>query len=100
MNHRRLWLAEWVLQGTYGDKNAVCVFRLAGLVCTHEVSQAPNVVDAHNVNVVVEAERLDECEVDLESDIALVLLIRGEDAECNTVWIAVGETRGGQSLFS
>lgn len=100
MNHRRLWLAEWVLQGTYRDKNAVCVFRLAGLVCTHEVGQAPNVVDANHVNVIVEAESLDECEVDLESDIALVLLIRGQYAECNTVWITVGKTRGGQSLFS
>lgn len=74
---------------TYRDKNAVHVFGLAGLVCTHEVGQAFDVVHAHHVDVVVEAERLDEREVDLQGDVALVLLIGGEHAERNAVWVAV-----------
>lgn len=78
---------------TYRDKNAVHVFGLAGLVCTHEVGQALDVVDAHHVDVVVEAERLDEREVDLEGDVALVLLIGGEHAECHAVWVTVGKEK-------
>lgn len=65
------------------------VFGLAGLVCTHEVGQTLDVVDAHHVDVVVEAERLDEREVDLEGDVALVLLIGSEHAESNAVWVTV-----------
>ena len=100
------WLSGCFL-GTYRDKNAVRVLGLAGLVCAHEVGQAPDVVDAHHVDVVVEAERLDEGEVDLESDIALVLLIGGEDAECHAVWVTVEANRGerereraGQNMFA
>lgn len=65
------------------------VFGLAGLVCAHEVGQTLDVVDAHHVDVVVEAERLDEREVDLERDVALVLLIGGEHAERHAVWVTV-----------
>lgn len=99
-------LAGWLsgcFPGTYRDKNAVRVLGLAGLVCAHEVGQAPDVVDAHHVDVVVEAERLDEGEVDLEGDVALVLLIGGEDAECHAVWITVEANRGeraGQNMFA
>ena len=77
--------------GTYRDKNAVCVLGLAGLVCSHEVSQTLNIVNAHHVDVVIEAESLDEGEVDLKSNVTLVLLIGGEDAECHAVWITVGK---------
>lgn len=80
---------------TYRDKNAVHVFGLAGLVCAHEVGQTLDVVNAHHVDVVVEAERLDEREVDLEGDVALVLLIGGEHAERHAVWVTVGG-RGGK----
>ncbi len=93
MIHSLPWLTEWVLPGTYRDKNAVRVLGLAGLVRTHEVGKALDVIDAHNVYVIVEAESLNEGEVDLESDVTLVLLIGGEDAECHAVWVAVGKTR-------
>lgn len=75
--------------GTYRDKNAVRVLGLAALLRAHEVSQALDVVDAHHVDVIVEAESLDEREVDLEGDVTLVLLICGEDAERHAIWVTV-----------
>lgn len=75
--------------GTYRDEDAVCVFGLAALVCAHEVGQALDVVDAHHVDVIVEAKRLDEREVDLEGDVTLVLLVGGEHAESHAVWVTV-----------
>lgn len=66
------------------------VFGFAALVRAHEVGQTLDVVDAHHVDVVVEAKRLDEREVDLEGDVALVLLIGGEHAERHAVWVTVG----------
>lgn len=77
-------------RGTYRDKNAMRVLGLAALACAHEVGQALDVIDAHHVDVVVEAESLDEGEVDLKGDVALVLLVSGEDAEGHAVWIAEG----------
>lgn len=65
------------------------VLGLAGLARAHEVGQALDVVDAHHVDVVVKAEGLDEGEVDLEGDVALVLLVGGEHAECHAVRVAV-----------
>lgn len=56
---------EEVEEEAYRDEDAVCVFGLAALVCAHEVGEARDVADAHHVDVVVEAERLDEREVDL-----------------------------------
>lgn len=97
MIHRLL--TECALRGTYRDENAVRVFGLAGLVCAHEVGQALDVVDAHHVDVVVEAESLDEREVDLKSDVTLVLVVGGEDAECHAVRITVGgKTQGRRSV--
>lgn len=89
-----------MLQGTHRDKNAVRVFGLAGLVCTHEVGQALDVVDAHHVDVIIEAESLDEREVDLKSDVTLVLFIGGEDAECHAVRITVENTRVAVRAYS
>ena len=74
---------------THRDKNAMRVLGLAGGVSAHEIGEALYVVDAHHVDVVVEAERLDEREVDLESDVALVLLIGGQHTECHAVWVTV-----------
>lgn len=85
--------AEWVHPGTYRDKNAVRVLGLAGFICAHEVSQALDVIHAHNVDVVVKAESLNEGEVDLQSNVTLVLLIGGKDAECHAVWVTVEKTR-------
>lgn len=81
---------------TYRDKNAVHVLGLAGLVCAHEVGQALDIVDAHHVDVVVEAERLDEGKVDLKGDVTLVLLIGGEHAERHAVWITVRKRKKGE----
>lgn len=87
------WLPapNWV--GTYRDKNAVCVFGLAGFICTHEVGQAVDIIDTHHVDVIVKAESLDESEVDLKSNVTLVFLIGGENAERHAVWVTVGKTR-------
>lgn len=87
------WLPapNWV--GTYRDKNAVCVFGLAGFIGTHEVGQAVDIIDTHHVDVVVKAESLDESEVDLKSNVTLVFLIGGENAERHAVWVTVGKTR-------
>lgn len=94
--------ADWVgAPGTYRDKNAVRVLGLAGLVWTHEVSQALDIIDAHHVDVVVEAESLDEGEVDLKSNVTLVFLIGGEHAECHAVWVTVGKNEhAGQKIFT
>lgn len=89
------WFTSWLSGcsgGTYRDKNAMRVLGLAGVVCTHEVGQALDVIHAHHVDVVVKAESLDEREVDLKSDVALVLLVGGEDAESHAVWITAGRT--------
>lgn len=93
MIHWLSWLTEWVLPGTYRDKNAMRVLGLAGLVRTHEVGQALDVIDAHHVDVIIKAESLDEGKVDLKSDVTLVLLIGGENAECHAVWVTVEKTR-------
>lgn len=95
-------VTEWVHGGgrreeAYRDEDAVCVFGLAALVCAHEVGQARDVVDAHHVDVVVEAERLDEREVDLQRDVALVLVVGGEHAESHAVWIAAGGEEEGDT---
>lgn len=76
------------------------VLGLAGLVCTHEVGQALDVVDAHHVDVVVEAESLDEGKVDLEGDVTLVLLVGGEDAERHAVWVTGDESKADQKVYS
>ena len=69
------------------------VLGLAGLVCTHEVGQALDVIYAHHVDIVVETESLDEGEVNLKRNVTLVLLIGGEDAESHAVWVTMGKTR-------
>ena len=78
------------LQGTYRDKNAVRVLGLAGLLCAHQVSQALDVVDAHHVDVVVEAERLDEGEVDLEGHVFDIIVVRSQNAKDHVVRISEG----------
>lgn len=68
----------------------MCVLGFASLFCAHEVSQALDIVNAYHIYVVIEAESLDEGEVDLESDVAFVLLVCRQNAECHIVWITVG----------
>lgn len=76
------------------------VFGFAALVRAHEVGQTLHVVDAHHVDVVVEAKGLDEREVDLEGDVALVLLIGGEHAKRHAVWVTVGGREGERAIRS
>ena len=75
--------------GTYRDKNAVGVLGFAGFVSAHEIGEAFNVVDANHVDVVIEAEGLNQGEVDLQRDVALVFLVCSEHAESHTVRVTV-----------
>jgi hypothetical protein len=67
----------------------MCVLGFPSFVRAHEVSQALDIVYAHHVDVVVEAESLDEGEVDLERDVAFVLLVCRQNAECHIVCVTV-----------
>lgn len=75
----------------YRDKNAVCVLGFPRLVGANDTGEALDVVHPHDVDVVVEAEGLDEREVDLERDVALILLVGCQHAESHAVRITVGE---------
>ncbi len=44
-----------------------------------------------NVDVVVAAERLNEREVNLQRNIILVLLVGGQDAQYDTIWVSVDQ---------
>lgn len=63
------------------------IFELFGFV-TNDLSQALHVADSHDADVVVEAEGLDEGEVNLECDITLELLVGSKDAESHAVRVA------------
>ena len=64
------------------------VFQLLRLV-SNQLSQTLHVAHSDDADVVVEAEGLDEGEVDLQSDVTLELLVRGQDAEGHTVRVTV-----------
>lgn len=64
------------------------VFELARLVANN-LSQTLHVAHSDDADVVVEAEGLDEGEVDLQSDVTLKLLIHGQDAERHAVRVTV-----------
>lgn len=80
---------------TYSDKDAVEIPWLAvihgGRLAEHlcEASQPRHPQD---VDVVVAAERLKEREVNLQRNIVLVLLIGGQNAEHDTIWVSVDQT--------
>lgn len=80
---------------SYRDQEAVTV--LALIFSAHEFPQTLHVVHSHDAEVVIEAESLDESEVDLERDVALELFIHGQDAEGHAVGITAG-TKGGQGV--
>lgn len=80
-------------KSTHRYKYAVRVLRLVVFVAAHDVGKPFNVVHADDVDVVIEAEGLNESEVDLEGDVTLVLLIRGEDAESHAVRVTEGARR-------
>lgn len=65
------------------------VFQLLCLVADN-LSQTLHVAHSDDADVVVEAEGLDEGEVDLQSDVTLEALVHGQDAERHAVRVAVG----------
>lgn len=74
--------------------------RLPGVLAgPHDGRQLGHVVHPHDVDVVLAAEGLDQSEVDLQGDVPLVFLIRGQHAERDVVGVAArgeqhGESRG------
>lgn len=59
-------------------------------VPVQQLRQAPHTGHAHNVDVVVATESLKQREVDLQRDVVLVLLVRGEDAQDDAVRVSAG----------
>ena len=82
--------------GAYRDEEAVGVFKLSGLVA-HDLGKALHVADPNDAYLVVKAERLDEGEVDLQSDVALKVLVHGQHAEGHAVRITV-QKKGKQTV--
>lgn len=78
--------------------------RLPGVLAgPHDDRQLGHVVHPHDVDVVLAAESLDQSEMDLQGDVPLVLLIRGQHTERNVVGVAArreqpDETRGRRQL--
>lgn len=70
---------------SHRDKKAVTVLSL--IFSADNFTQTLHVVHSHDADVVIEAESLDESEVDLERDVALELFIHGQDAEGHAVRI-------------
>lgn len=68
------------------------IFKLLRLVANN-LSQTLHVAHSDDADVVVEAEGLDEGEVDLESDVILKLLIHGQDAERHAVRVTETKKR-------
>lgn len=80
------------LRPTYRDEDAVSIFKLLRFV-TNDLSQTLHVAHSDDADVVVEAEGLDEGEVDLQSDVTLELLIHGQDAERHAVRVTVDKKK-------
>lgn len=68
------------------------VFQLLCLVADN-LSQTLHVAHSDDADVVVEAEGLDEGEVDLQSDVTLEALVHGQDAERHAVQVAVDKEK-------
>lgn len=60
----------------------------------HDGRQPLHVAHTHDVDVILAAERLNQREVDLQRDVALVLLIGGQHAKGHVVWVTVWAGRG------
>lgn len=71
---------------SYRDEDTVRV-----IVTAHDLMQPLTVAHSHDADVVVEAERLDQSEVDLQSYVPLKLLVHGQDAEGDTVGVSVDQ---------
>jgi hypothetical protein len=66
----------------------VGIFKLASLV-TNNFGQLLHVVHPDDADVIVKTVRLDEGEVDLESNVTLPLLIGDQNTERHAVWVTV-----------
>lgn len=60
-------------------------------VVPQQLGQPPGSGHAQDVDVVVPAERLEQREVDLQRDVVLVLLIRGQEAQDHAVRVPAGQ---------
>ena len=60
---------------------------------TEDLRQTPHVAHPQDVDVILAAESLDEGEVDLQSDVTLELLVRGQDAERHAVRVTVDKEK-------
>lgn len=60
---------------------------------THDRRQPLHVAHAHDVYVVLTAERLDQSEVDLQRNVALVLLVGSQHAESHVVGVPARASR-------
>lgn len=79
---------------THRDEDAMQVPRRARLgpvaARAHDRRQALHVAHAHDVDVVLAAEGLDQREVDLQRDVALVVLVGGQHAKGHVVRVPAG----------
>lgn len=73
---------------TYRNQDTVQVGRLAltPLSSSQDLSQAPRVADAQDVDVVLAAEGLDEGEVNLQGHVFL-LVVGSQQAQHHVVWV-------------
>lgn len=67
---------------------------LLGAWLSDNLCQAPQPRHTQDVDVVLAAESLQQSEMDLKSDVVLVLLVSGQDAQYHAVWITVVERFG------
>lgn len=74
---------------THRDEDAVQIARLPRVLAgPHDGRQLGHVVHPHDVDVVLAAKGLDQSEVDLQGDVPLVLLVRGQHTERDVVGVA------------
>lgn len=80
---------------TYSDQDAVQVCLLASLLpwSSQDLGEAPGVVHAQDVDVILAAEGLDESEMDLQGDILHVLVVCGQDAQHHVIWVSENSIR-------
>ena len=73
-------------RAAYRDEHAVRVLQLPGFV-SQQLGEALSVAHSHDADVVIEAESLDEGEMDLQSNVTLELLVHRQHAESHAVRI-------------
>lgn len=83
-----------VLTDTYCYKDTVQVHRFTptwfSSFSTQYFSQTPGVVDSQDADVILTAESLNECEVDLQGHIFHILVVGGQDAQNHIIRVSEG----------